>query len=165
MPSSCRVSGRSLKNGIFKLPNNMTYEQATFIEPLGTVVRCLRAAGLKKGETILILGSGITGILNIMLAKHIGAAKIIATDINPYKMEAAKKAGADAVIDARADVPAEVKKANNGRPADRVILCAGSLAAAEQAMNSVDRGGTIIFFAVPKAGRKSAGRFHAVLAR
>jgi L-iditol 2-dehydrogenase len=149
-----RVSGRSLKNGVFKLPKNMTYEQATFIEPVGTVVRCLRAAGLKKGDTILILGSGITGILNIMLSKHIGACKIIATDINSYKMEAAKKAGADAVFDARSDVPAEVKKANNGRLADKVIICAGSLAAAEQAINAVDRGGTIIFFAVPLPGEK-----------
>ncbi len=151
-----RVTGRSIKTGLFKLPKNMTYEQATFIEPLGTVVRGQRAAGLKKGDSILILGSGITGILHIMLAKHTGASKIIATDINPYKLEAAKKAGADAVIDARADVPAEVLKVNGGKPVDKVIICAGSLAAAEQAINSVDKGGTIIFFAVPKPGEKVA---------
>jgi L-iditol 2-dehydrogenase len=149
-----RVSGRSLKNGVFKLPDSMSYEQATFIEPLATVVRCLRAAGLKKGDSLLVLGSGITGLLNIMLAKHLGASKIIATDVNPFKMQAAQKAGADAVIDARADVAAEVKNANGGRPVDKVILCAGSLAAAEQAMNCVDRGGTIVFFAVPLPGDK-----------
>ncbi len=149
-----KVSGRSLKTGVFKLPKNMSYETATFIEPLGTVVRGQRAAGTKKGDTVLVIGSGITGILHIMLAKHLGAARIIATDISDYRLSAAKKAGADSVINANEDVPAEVKRANNGRPADRVIICAGALAAAEQALRCVDKGGVIIFFAVPLPGEK-----------
>jgi L-iditol 2-dehydrogenase len=149
-----KVSGRSLKTGVFKLPNGMSYETGTFIEPLGTVVRGERAAGTKKGDTVLIIGSGITGILHIMLAKEMGAANIIATDINEYRLAAAKKAGANHVINAKQDVPAEVKKANNGRPADKVIICAGALIAAEQALNCVDKGGTIIFFAVPLPGEK-----------
>lgn len=151
-----KVSGRSIETGVFKLPENMSYEQATFIEPVGTVVRCLRAAGLKKGDTVLIIGSGITGLLSIMLAKETGAGKIIATDISPYKMEAARKAGADTIISAAENVPEMVKKANNGRLADKVILCAGALPAANQALKCVDRGGTIVFFAVPKPGETVA---------
>jgi L-iditol 2-dehydrogenase len=148
------VSGRSLKTGVYKLPKNISYEMATFIEPLGTVVRGQRTAGTAKGDTVLVLGSGITGILHIMLAKELGAANIIATDINEYRLEAAKKAGANFVINAKQDVPAEVRKANKGRPADKVIICAGALPAAEQAINSVDKGGTILFFAVPLPGEK-----------
>jgi L-iditol 2-dehydrogenase len=151
-----RVSGRSLKTGVFKLPKNMSYEMGTFIEPLGTVVRGQRTAGTMKGDTVLIIGSGITGILHIMLAKELGATNIIATDINEYRMAAAKKAGANFVINAKQDVPSEVKKVNNGRPADKVIICAGALPAAEQAVNSVDKGGTILFFAVPLPGEKVA---------
>lgn len=149
-----KVSGRSLKTGVFKLPKNISYETGTFIEPLATVVRGQRAAETKKGGTVLVIGSGITGLLHIMLAKHLGAANIIATDINPYRLEAAKKAGADYVINAKRDVPSEARMANKGRPADKVIICAGALPAAEQALNCVDKGGTIIFFAVPLPGEK-----------
>jgi L-iditol 2-dehydrogenase len=139
---------------VFKLPKNMSYETGTFIEPLGTVVRGQRAAGTKKGDTVLVIGSGITGLLHIMMAKHLGAARIIATDISEYRLEAALKAGADFIINAKQDVPAEVKKVNENRPADRVIICAGALSAAQQALHCVDKGGTIIFFAVPLPGEK-----------
>jgi L-iditol 2-dehydrogenase len=62
-------------------------------------------------------------------------------------MAAARKAGADAVISAKDDVPAKVKEANGGRLADRVILCTGAIPAVKQVFASVDRGGTILFYA------------------
>lgn len=147
-----KVSGRSIKTGILKLPSNVSYEEATFIEPLGTVIRCLRASGLKKGDAVMIIGSGITGVLTIMAAKTMGAGRVIASDINEYRLKAALNAGADAVFNAASEAPAEIKKANSGRLADRVILCAGALSAAKRAFDCVERGGSIVFFAVPKQG-------------
>jgi L-iditol 2-dehydrogenase len=67
-------------------------------------------------------------------------------------MDAAKRFGADAAFDAREDVPRLVREANGGRPADLVIVCAGSVAAIDQAFKSVDRGGTVLIFAPPTPG-------------
>lgn len=147
-----KVSGRSVKNGILKLPDNVSFEEATFIEPLGTVVRCLRASGMKKGDVVMVIGSGITGVLTIMAAKILGAGRVMASDIREFRMKAALEAGADRVFSALSDAAVEIRKANDGRLADRVILCAGALQAAQQAFDCVERGGSIVFFAVPKQG-------------
>jgi L-iditol 2-dehydrogenase len=147
-----RVSGKSIDIGTFLLPDGMSYEQGSFIEPLGTVVRGLRAIALKPGDTLLVLGCGIAGLLMIKLARALGAGRIIATDIDDYRLEAAKRFGAEKTIRADRDIPASIKETNNGRLADKVIVCAGVMSAAKQSLESVDRGGTVLFFAVPNPG-------------
>ena len=67
-----KVSGRSIDTGTFKLPEEMSFEQGSFIEPLGTAVRCLRTADIKLGDSLLVLGSGIVGLLIIKLACVLG---------------------------------------------------------------------------------------------
>jgi L-iditol 2-dehydrogenase len=148
-----RVSGRSIDTGTFLLPDEVSYEEGSFIEPLGTVVRGLRAVALKPGDTMLVLGCGIAGLLMIKLARALGAGRIIATDIDDYRLEAARRCGADKAIQAGGDIPGSIKEINNGRLADKVVVCAGVLPAAQQALESVDRGGTILFFAVPNPGQ------------
>jgi L-iditol 2-dehydrogenase len=64
-------------------------------------------------------------------------------------LKAAKKFGADAAINAKENVPEKLRQLNDGRLADRVIVCAGAPSASEQALQCVNRGGTILFFAVP----------------
>ena len=147
-----RVSGRSIDTGTFPLPDEISYEEGSFIEPLGTVVRGLRAVALKPGDTLSVLGCGIAGLLMIKLARALGAGRIIATDINDYRLEAAKRFGAEKTIRADGDIPGSIRELNGGRLADKVIVCAGVLSAAQQALESVDRGGTILFFAVPNPG-------------
>lgn len=147
-----RISGRSLETGTFILPDKLSYEQGTFIEPFGTAVRCLRTADIKPGDSVLVLGSGIGGILNIKLARALGAGMVMATDISSYRLDAAKKAGAEAVFYADDNIPVMVKKANNNRLADKVIICTGALSAVRQGLDSAERGGTVVFFAVPKPG-------------
>ena len=71
----------------------MSWEEGTFIEPLACTVRGFRIAGFKPKKTVLVLGSGIAGILNIKLAKTMGASKIFATDIDDYRLKMAKKFG------------------------------------------------------------------------
>ena len=96
-----RVPEINIETGIYKLSKNMSYEEGTFIEPLACVVRGQRLAGISNDETILIIGSGMAGILHIQLSKINGAKKVIAADINPNRLELAKKFGADYVIDAK----------------------------------------------------------------
>lgn len=134
------------------LPDEISFEEGTFIEPLACVIRGQRVAGLKPGQTVLVIGSGISGILHIALARALGAGRIIATDISEYRLKMAKKFGADVTIDAREDVPACVRKANDGRLADLVIICTGATPAFEQALKSVDSGGTVQFFAPTEPG-------------
>ncbi|MCP4629152.1 MAG: zinc-binding dehydrogenase, partial [bacterium] len=137
--------------GVFTLPKEVSFEEGTFIEPLACVLRGQRVAQFKAGQSVLVLGSGISGLLHIMLAKAMGAGKIIATDINEYRLNAARKAGADEVLSATEDIPARVHEIN-GRGIDLAIVCTGAYPAFGQALKSVDRGGTVLFFAATEPG-------------
>jgi L-iditol 2-dehydrogenase len=139
----------NVETGVYKLSPNMSYEEGTFIEPLACAVRGQRLADINKGDTVLIIGSGMAGILHIQLAKLKGVQKIFAADINPDRLKLAEKFGADHVIDAKADLPKQLKELNDGRAADKVIVCTGATQAALTALDCVDRGGTILYFAVP----------------
>jgi len=144
-----RVPKINVKNGVYKLPTSMSYEDGTFIEPLACAVRGQRIANIQKDDTVLIIGSGMAGILHIQLSKLNGAQNIVAADINPDRLKLAKKFGADYVIDAKGDLAQELKKINNGKAVNKVIVCTGAKKAALTALECVDRGGTILFFAVP----------------
>jgi len=147
-----RVPGINVDRGTFLLPKKMSYDEGTFIEPLACVVRGFRVAEFKPNRSVLVLGSGIAGLLNIKLAKAMDASKIFATDIDEYRLKLAKKMGADVVINAKYDVVKEIKKHNNEKLADFVILCAGVPSAVKQAMECVEPGGTILWFAMTKPG-------------
>ncbi len=147
-----RVPAINVDRGVFILPKEMTYEEGTFIEPLACTVRGMRIAEMKSRQSVLVLGSGTAGLLNIKLAKAMGASKIFATDIDDFRLKTAKKMGADIAINAKEKVAEEVKKHNDGKLTDLVILCAGVPSAAKQAMNSVAAGGTILLFAPTEPG-------------
>ncbi len=142
----------NVDRGVFLLPEEMSYEEGAFIEPLACVVRGLRIAKMKPRQSVLIIGSGISGLLHIKLARAYKAGRIISTDIDDFRLETAKKLGADAVIHAKENVPEQVKKYNDGRLADLVVLCAGAPSAVKQAIESVGSGGTILFFAPTEPG-------------
>jgi len=125
--------------GTYVLPPEVSYEEGTMIEPLACAVRGQRVINVAKGQTVLILGSGVSGLLNIRLAKLKGA-QVIATDIDGYRLKKAKEVGADKVIDAREKLSLK---------ADRVIISTGALAAVSQAFDCIDRKGIIQFFAIP----------------
>ncbi|MFA5897246.1 MAG: zinc-binding dehydrogenase, partial [Thermoplasmata archaeon] len=157
-----RVPNINVRLGLFKLPEEVTDEEAVFIEPLACVARGQRLVGLPKGGTVLVIGSGIAGLLHIRLAKAQGAGKVIATDVVDFRKEAALASGADVVIDGREDVPANVTSANGGRLADLVITCTGAPKAIAQGLASVDRGGRILFFAPTEPAAKVDFPFNAL---
>jgi len=142
-----RVPEINVDRGMFVLPEEMSYDEGVFIEPLACVVRGMKTAGMKSGQTILIIGSGISGLLHIKLAKAWKAGKIFATDVEEYRLKAAKKFGADVVINAKDDVPEQIKKHHDGKLVNLTVLCTGALPAVQQALQSVEAGGTILFFA------------------
>jgi len=144
-----RVPKINLDFGTYKLPDDMSYEEGTFIEPLACVSRGQRLAKLKKNDNVLIIGGGIAGILHLQLAKFKGAKNVVVADINPYRLELAKRFGATYALDARENLPAKFKELNDGMLADQVVVCTGATSASLSAMECVDSGGTILFFAVP----------------
>ncbi|MFO7677804.1 MAG: alcohol dehydrogenase catalytic domain-containing protein [Thermoplasmatota archaeon] len=147
-----RVPEINIRFGTFKLPDNVSFDEGTFIEPLACAVRGFRVGEYRKGQSVLVLGSGMAGLLNIKLAKAYGAKKIFATDIDKYRLDLAKKIGADVVIHAKEDIVEQIKKNNNECLVDFVILCAGVSSAVKQAIDSVDYGGTILWFAMTPPG-------------
>jgi L-iditol 2-dehydrogenase len=144
-----KVPKINVQFGIYKLPDDMSFEEGTFIEPLACVARGQRLAEIKEGDVVLIIGSGISGILHAQLAKFKGAKKVFVADINEYRMKLAEKFGADQGIDARDKMPQKIKALNDGRLADQVIVCTGATSAVTSAVDCVEKGGTILFFAVP----------------
>lgn len=151
-----RIPKINVDSGTFKLPDELSFEDGTFIEPLACVLGGLNKSNFKAGQRVLIIGSGISGLLFVKLTRALGAGKIIATDINDYRLNSAKIFGADSIINAKPvpagvkegeDVPARVREANDGYLADLVVICTGAPAAISQALKSVERGGTILFFA------------------
>jgi len=147
-----RVPRINVDRGTFLLPDEVSFEEGAFIEPLACVIRGQRVAQFRAGQTVVIMGSGISGMLHLMLARAMGAGRIITTDISEFRLNKALEFGADAVIDAKEDVPARVRALNDNRPADLVIVCTGALSAFKQALKSVDRGGTVLCFATTDPG-------------
>ncbi|MFH2028738.1 MAG: alcohol dehydrogenase catalytic domain-containing protein [Nanoarchaeota archaeon] len=133
-----RVPKINVESGTYLL-NSLTFEEGTMIEPLACVIRGQRLINIKKDETVLILGSGISGLLNIQLAKLKGA-KVIATDIDDYRLKKAKEYGAEAI---------NAKQELNLK-AGKIIICTGAKQAVDQAFNCIDKAGKILFFAIPK---------------
>jgi L-iditol 2-dehydrogenase len=136
----------------------MTFDQGTFIEPLACVVRAQKLAGLKENQKVLVIGCGMSGLLHVKLARKKGC-KVFATDVNNKKLELAARAGADVVMPAGGDVCGQLV-AESGTKADVVILCTTADAAVEQAWSCVDKGGVIVFFAVPGPEKKVSIPLH-----
>jgi L-iditol 2-dehydrogenase len=147
-----RVPNINLINGVLPIPTKMSDEECVFIEPLGCVLRGQNKLGIRQGDSVLVLGSGVSGILHIQLAQNLGAALVLATDINKDRMKYAKKFGADDVIYAGADVPRLVRERNDGRAIDRVIVSTSALPAINQALDCVDDSGKILYFAPTPPG-------------
>jgi L-iditol 2-dehydrogenase len=147
-----RVPRINVDLGTLLLPDEISFDEGSFIEPLACVVRAQRFARLATGQTVLVIGSGISGLLHIQLARARGAHRIIATDVSHFRLMAAARFGAQATIHGAEQIPDRLRELNEGRLADLVIVCTAAMPAIQQAIKSVDRGGTLLFFAPTAAG-------------
>jgi len=132
-----RILEKGVHNGLYLLPDSMTYAQGSYVEPLGCVVRSVRKTAPVAAHTALVIGSGLAGLLHIKLLRALGAGRIVAVDTNTSRLEAASRCGADEAILAAGEVP----------HADRVYVCTASEKASENALGCVNPGGHIMFFA------------------
>jgi L-iditol 2-dehydrogenase len=147
-----RLPPINVERGTWLLPDEVTYEAATFVEPLACVLRGQRIANIRPGASVLVLGSGIAGLLHIKLAVANGAGLVAATDLNQERLALAREYGAHHTLQADSDVAGEFRKLNNGRGADVVIVCAAAESVCQQALQAIGRGGVILLFAPAPAG-------------
>ncbi len=139
----------NVDQGVYRLPRDMPFEVGTFIEPLACAVRGQRLSSVREDDSVLIIGGGLAGVLHAQLARAKGVQNVTISDINPFRLKQAEKFGVHNTIDAKENLSQKLKEVNCGRLADQVIVCTGATAAALSALECVDKGGTILFFAVP----------------
>jgi L-iditol 2-dehydrogenase len=137
----------NVDRGMLRLPESVSFDAGTFVEPLGCVVRGQQWAPTSDGRSVLIIGAGITGLLHIQVARLNGAGFIAVSNPSPERLEVARKFGADATISAAEDVPGRFKELNGGVGADTVIMTAPVPICVNQSFEAVGPGGTILFFA------------------
>jgi len=135
-----RVPKINVDFGTYVLPENVSMDEGTMIEPLACCVRGQRVIDVRPNHIVLIPGAGISGLLNIQIAKLRGAY-VISTDVDDYRLERAREFGADKVVNAEGNL--DVK-------ADRIIMCTGAKSAFEKMWDQLDRKGRILTFAIPK---------------
>ncbi len=148
-----RLPAINVEKGTFKLPDSMSFDAATFIEPVACALRGQRVAGFKPGTSVAVLGSGLAGLMHVALARARGAAKIFATDISDWRLDRAREFGADEVFDGNEDVPELVNAANGNHGADLVVVCTAALPVLSQALRVADSGGTVLLYGVAQPGK------------
>lgn len=130
-----------------RLPEAISDDVATFIEPLACAVKSVRRAGLRPGDRVLVLGLGVMGVLHIMLARRLGAELIIGADRVPSRVARALEFGADVAINVTSQpLPEAVWAHTDGAGADVVIVGPGTIEAIEMGYRSVAPGGTLLLF-------------------
>jgi len=129
---------------VLKVPDSVSDEEAVLVEPLSNGVSATRAAELKLGDTVVIIGAGKIGLGTMLCAKAAGAAPVIVIDVVKSRLDRAMEMGADIVINAKeVDMVSEVVKLTGAGP-DAVLICAREGAVLNQSIDMVRRGGIIV---------------------
>jgi len=135
---------------LFPIPDHMSYEAASLVEPFSVGIHASRAAALQPGETVAIHGMGPVGLMAVVAAKAFGAGQIIVSDLEPKRLEAARKLGATRTVRVGEEDPAEVVRSlTDGRGADVAFETAGNGKALQSALASLRRGGRLSIVGLP----------------
>ena len=110
-----RVPAINVDRGTFLIPDEISFDEGTFIEPLACVLRGLRVARFRPGASVLVLGSGISGLLFVKALGALGAGTIVSTDIDNSRLAAAKRFGADATLAAKDATPQKLASLNGAQ--------------------------------------------------
>jgi L-iditol 2-dehydrogenase len=180
MPNLCGTLKDNLVNGAFaeyirvpepvvkwnthQIPDSLSFRDAALTEPLACVVHGIEESNIRLGDTVVVIGAGPIGQMQIMLAKKNGASTVIAADLAELRRSIAEKAGADIVIDpSKEDAVERVKEETSGMGADVVIEAVGLRQTWEQAIDMTRDAGTTVLFGGAASGTKfeiDTERFH-----
>lgn len=134
------------RQNLLKMPDNMSFGEGASVEPAAVTLHGMLQIKIDAGDTVVVLGCGTIGLFAVQFAKIMGAAKVIAVDIDVDKFSAAKKAGADVCVDAKsAEAITEIKNSAGSLGVDVVIETAGSAVTQEQALRIVKKKGRVLY--------------------
>jgi L-iditol 2-dehydrogenase len=146
------IVGREGKpSGLIKIPDDIPFEQAAFIEPVNTCYKAVQLLELEPDETVLVIGQGPIGILLAALARRTGAT-VLTSDLYPERHAIAANFGLHHPLDARGDIPAAARAATDGRGADVAMVAVSADALIRTAMEAIRPGGRVMLFAATQHG-------------
>ena len=149
-----KVPAPNLNLDTLKIPDSISFDEATLIEPVGCCLRAIKKCGIRKGDSVAIIGAGTTGIIHTVLAKGFGAGKVIVSDLIDFRLRAAQKFGADIVVNPlNASLNEVVKAETDGRGVDLAIVTAPSLEAYKAGLGVCRKGGKLCVFAPTEPGK------------
>ena len=146
-----RVMDWIVRRGLVKIPDDIPFEQAAFLEPVNTCYKAVQLLGLQPDETVLVIGQGPIGIILAALARKTGAT-VLTSDLYPERHAIARKFELEHPLDACGDVAAAAKADTEGRGADVALVAVGSDALIRIAMEAIRPGGRVMLFASTQHG-------------
>jgi L-iditol 2-dehydrogenase len=136
-----------VEKGTILIPDHVSFEEASFLEPLNTCLKALETAALEPGEVVVVYGQGPIGLL-LTQAALLEGAQVVGLDYLESRLSFAREFGAEIALNPeRNDVNAAVAELTGGRGADLAVVAAASSRAIEDAQNIVRRGGRVLLFA------------------
>ncbi len=144
------------EKNLHPLPDSLSAEDGAMLEPLGVALHAINLSGLKPGVSVGVFGCGPIGLLIMQLARRCGAAQLLASEVLPHRIGAARAMGADLVLDAADGHESEqVLQATHGRGVDIAFEAAGVNAAVDTAVTTTKPGGKVILAGIPAEDRTS----------
>ena len=129
---------------LYSLPPGMTFEQAAMVEPVSIAVHARNLTPIEGGDTALVFGTGLIGLMMVQVLRHTPVARIVAVDVDDARLALAAELGADHVLNSAAtDVPAAVRALTGGRGADVAFEAVGLEATVRAAVLAVRKGGSV----------------------
>ncbi|MEM2909999.1 MAG: alcohol dehydrogenase catalytic domain-containing protein [Nitrososphaerota archaeon] len=149
-----RVPAVNVEMGaVLNLPDNVSDEEGTFIEPAACVLRCLERCRFRHGMSAAVIGLGPAGAIFVKILRELGASFIVAADVVPFRVKFAEKIGADISINTATERLDDVcRKATEGRGVDIAVVATSSSKAIPVALEAVRKGGTLCLFGAPEKG-------------
>lgn len=150
-----RVPAANVQTDTLKIPQQMSYEEATFIEPVACCVRAIEKCRIRTGDTVAVVGAGPTGLMHTALSKIYGATATIVSDLIDFRLRMAEKYGADITVNPKnQDLVETVKAETEGRGVDIAIVTAPNLEAYNAAISICRKGGKLCVFAPTEPGKR-----------
>ncbi|MBV8436597.1 MAG: galactitol-1-phosphate 5-dehydrogenase [Silvibacterium sp.] len=130
---------------VYRLPDSLPFSEAAMLEAISVGLHAVREAGLKGGETALVIGAGMIGLLTLQAARAGGCSRVFVADIDPSRLALAREMGADEVLQASGtDLVAQVQRLTGGKGVDVVFEAVGRNETVAGAIDSVRKGGTVV---------------------
>ncbi|MBO3755307.1 MAG: alcohol dehydrogenase catalytic domain-containing protein [Candidatus Brockarchaeota archaeon] len=149
-----RVPRYNVERGaVLKLPSDVDFDEATFIEPMACCLRGLNKVKVEKGDDVLVIGAGPTGLIITGLLRLFGAGLIISSEVSDHRLEAAGRMGAKILVNpSRENLLDRVYEATDNRGVDLAVVAVGAGKLIEAAADCVRKGGKVLMFGAPPRG-------------